>query len=981
VPALSRLVRLLLALGVALAALDGRVAVAATAERPRVVVTSDAEIDDQCSLVRFLLYANEWDIEGIVTTSSQYRWQGHKWPVDRWYEPYLAAYAQVQPNLAKHDPAYPTAAFLRARTVLGNAGAEGDMAAPSPGSDLIVRALLDRADPRPVWLQAWGGVNTIARALRTIEERHPERMAEVAAKCRLFLIWEQDDTYQRYIRPVWGKLGLLTIISDQFEAIAYRWKQAQPAALHGYFEGAWMRAHVLRQRGPLTALYHAHENGDFRSEGDSPAFLHTIPTGLRNLESPDWGGWGGRYVRVRENTWLDPVPVPGYAYPDGRWSGENAWGRASLRPESTSTPAQRARYFEPMTRWTAALQNDFAARAAWCVLPYAEANHPPVVALAHAHDLVAAPGATLTLSARGSTDPDGHALDFRWWQDEDADTAETKLVLAGSDRLETSFAIPADASVGDTFHVICEVTDRGTPALTRYRRIVVTVAAGAAPPNYVAGASGAVPIPPPTAHVAFDEARGASAGDRMRGPAGELIGADPALAWIDGLLGGALRLDGRGAHLAVPSHPGIDFAEEAFTVTVWLRWPAGLLPGRRPVLAKGDYDPAVPGESGRRYELYVERDALVFELDDHRVVSRLRVPVKPFVSGRWVHVAAVRDRRAGRLRLYADGVAQPTLEPGNPAADGTDRTGTVANVRPLLLGGAVRSAAWQGDFDDLRFFRAALSPAQIAALAARVPLVESADAAAALAAPAAAAPTALPPLAAHWPLDEGDGVRVRERVAGLAGAVLNADAAHLWTSSDRGLALRLDGVDDRLAVPAHTALDFRGESFSFSCHVRALAGISPSAVTIAAQGDDSGAAAEATPRGWSLRLAGETLRFRLRDGTRSAELAVSAAPLRSGQWVHVVAVCDAGARRLRLYCNGVRQAPVDGADGSGEIGVLPDGLPLSIGANADGAQPFAGEFADLRFYRGALDAAHCAAVSRLRRNAAANPAEVSAPKR
>ena len=37
-------------------------------EKPRVIVTSDGEIDDECSVVRFLLYANEWDIEGIVTS-------------------------------------------------------------------------------------------------------------------------------------------------------------------------------------------------------------------------------------------------------------------------------------------------------------------------------------------------------------------------------------------------------------------------------------------------------------------------------------------------------------------------------------------------------------------------------------------------------------------------------------------------------------------------------------------------------------------------------------------------------------------------------------------------------------------------------------------------------------------------------------------------------------------------------------------------
>jgi len=55
--------------------------------KPRVIITSDGEIDDECSMVRCLLYANEWDIEGIVTSSSQYHWQGHKWAGDNWIDP------------------------------------------------------------------------------------------------------------------------------------------------------------------------------------------------------------------------------------------------------------------------------------------------------------------------------------------------------------------------------------------------------------------------------------------------------------------------------------------------------------------------------------------------------------------------------------------------------------------------------------------------------------------------------------------------------------------------------------------------------------------------------------------------------------------------------------------------------------------------------------------------------------------------------
>ena len=151
------------------------------------------------------------------------------------------------------------------------------------------------------------------------------------------------------------------------------------------------------------------DEGDFRSEGDSPAFLHTIPTGLRSMESPEWGGWGGRFVKVRENTWLDPVSEPGYQYPEGRWFTSSAWGRTRLKKEIPND-AELIAYLEPQWRWIDALQNDFAARADWCVKPYAEANHPPVVELAHALDLKVRPGEKVSLSAKGTTDPDGNAL-------------------------------------------------------------------------------------------------------------------------------------------------------------------------------------------------------------------------------------------------------------------------------------------------------------------------------------------------------------------------------------------------------------------------------------------------------------------------------------------------------------------------------------------------------------------------------------------
>ena len=452
-------------------------------ERPRVIATTDGEIDDQCSMVRFLLYSNEFDVAGIILSSSQYHWRGHDWAGDNWLDGYVDAYEKVYSNLVQHDENYPAPEYLRSVTFVGNVTAEGEMDSVTQGSQHIVNVLLDTMDDRPIWLQAWGGPNTIARALKTIEEQYPDRMEEVAKKIRLFMIWEQDSTYQAYIRPHWGKYNILTIISDQFEAIAYRWKKIVPEECQSYLEAEWIEKHILKGHGPLCSLYHVHEKndgdykkGDFLSEGDSPSFLHNIITGLRNMEHPDWGGWGGRYVRVYENVFIDPVPEIGYKYPNGRWYANTAWGCTMLGKGFTSFNNQMVRdYYKSIWRWVPAIQNDFAARADWCVKSYDEANHPPVVKVDSPINIVAEPGDVINLSAKKSYDPDGNELSFYWWQYKEADSYEGEIEIKGKKASVAKIFIPKDVEAGETIHVICEATDNGNPPLTRYQRIVITV--------------------------------------------------------------------------------------------------------------------------------------------------------------------------------------------------------------------------------------------------------------------------------------------------------------------------------------------------------------------------------------------------------------------------------------------------------------------------------------------------------------------------
>ncbi|MBN2275769.1 MAG: DUF1593 domain-containing protein [Bacteroidales bacterium] len=440
--------------------------------KPRIIVTSDGEIDDECSMVRFLLYANEFNIEGIVTSSSQYHWHGHSWAGDDWLDPYLEAYSEVYPNLILHDHEYPSPEYLKSITYTGNVETEGEMDSITPGSQHIVKVLLDESDNQPIWIQAWGGINTIARALKSIEEEFPDKMDYVAGKIRFFFIWEQDSTYQSYIRPNWENYNIPTINSDQFIAIMYYWDKTLPEEQQKYFTGEWMKQNILLNHGALCSLYKAKENGDFRSEGDSPAFLHNIETGLRNMESPGYGGWGGRYTKIRSNTWLDPVSDSLYQYPEGRWYGGSAWGRKRLK-ENIPNDSILLEYLKPIWRWTDAIQNDFAARADWCVKSYQEANHQPVVKLNHKLNLSAKSGSTIQLSANGSYDPDGDQLTYSWWHYKEAGDYEGEIEIKNADTRDISLIIPDAINKAATLHIVCEVKDNGLPQLTRYKRVII----------------------------------------------------------------------------------------------------------------------------------------------------------------------------------------------------------------------------------------------------------------------------------------------------------------------------------------------------------------------------------------------------------------------------------------------------------------------------------------------------------------------------
>lgn len=447
--------------------------------RPRVLVLTDIqnEPDDAQSLVRFLVYSNQWDVEGLVaTTSVHLRDRTAAWRIRE----IVQAYGQVRDNLMLHETGFPTEAELTPLVLEGQPGyglAAVGKGRESAGARRIIDAV-DSDDPRPLWVLAWGGSNTLAQALWTVRDtRSPEALARFVSRLRVYAISDQDDAGP-WLRATFP--DLFYIASPGMHAggayHAATWSGISGDRFHGRFVGAdhaivdnpWLEEHV-RALGPLGAQY---PHTEFIMEGDTPSFLNLIANGLSDPEQPNLGGWGGRYEHYtpRTRAWFQqPETRPFWTDAEDEVKGvDGAW--------HTSNKAT-------IWRWREAYQNDFAARMQWTVLPYDKANHPPVARLAHPQRLSAKPGEEVELSALGSSDPDGDGLKYTWFVYNEAGTFVTSQGTTGAPvQIENADQAVARLKTPDSrlfrfgeMQVVLAVTDDAEPPITRYRRVAIDI--------------------------------------------------------------------------------------------------------------------------------------------------------------------------------------------------------------------------------------------------------------------------------------------------------------------------------------------------------------------------------------------------------------------------------------------------------------------------------------------------------------------------
>ncbi len=432
--------------------------------------TRTAVAADQQSLIRLLLYANDFELEGLIASSAGTLGELK----DHVVHPELIreivdAYGVVRPRLAIHADGYPEVEELRTQIKSGNPlrGREviGD-AHDTEGSQWIVRQVdrgIAKNDPRPLCISVWGGQTDLAQALcRVRADRGEKGLHEFVSRLRIYDINDQDRIGE-WMRAEFP--GMFYVLAD-----APKGRDKREGAYRGMYLGGdesltsleWLHKNAVREHGPLGALYPlrtwtAPNPHSALKEGDTPAWFYFLRNGLQDAAHPEWGGWGGRFERREASLYRD---------------ARDAVGKVV---DARST----------VSRWRADYQADFQARLDWCVgASRADANHPPQAivdgdATRRILRREAQAAELLTLSASASRDSDHQPLRFRWWT-YDEPSGGLRPELSGADTPTVSFRIPATAP-GRELHLIVEVRDTGEPPLVAYRRVVIQISAPRAP--------------------------------------------------------------------------------------------------------------------------------------------------------------------------------------------------------------------------------------------------------------------------------------------------------------------------------------------------------------------------------------------------------------------------------------------------------------------------------------------------------------------
>ncbi|OTA98381.1 hypothetical protein M426DRAFT_77020 [Hypoxylon sp. CI-4A] len=447
--------------------------------KPRIFILSDIlnEPDDSMSLIRYLLYSNEFDTRGLCATTSWWLKNGtHPEEMRK----IITAYGEVVDNLNQHvnpNASYPSADELLSLvttgpTIYGRAALQDSL---SEGAERIISALQESEEP--LFIGGWGGTNTLAQALLHMDNTmSPTEAADLRSRIRLYTISDQDDTGP-WIRAHYPDVFFVVSIHSWNDYKLATW---QGMTLTGcdcvnssLAQNPWLDANI--RLGPLGSLY---PQIIFGMEGDTPSFLWLVQNGLGYRDRIDWGTWGGRYNRPQA-----PADMTGGIDTNHFVNSPDSVIGIDGQPYVTAQAS--------IWRWRTAFQEDFAARMQWTLTSnFTDVGHPPMLNIngQEGPDPVTIRvkgNETKTLDAGLTLDTDNPTnnslLEFQWALYPEPTTFQSTVeikALEASPATKVEVIVPPASTniyngMPSNFHILLQVTNRaGEYPIRRYQRVI-----------------------------------------------------------------------------------------------------------------------------------------------------------------------------------------------------------------------------------------------------------------------------------------------------------------------------------------------------------------------------------------------------------------------------------------------------------------------------------------------------------------------------
>ncbi len=248
--------------------------------RYRIVISTDiggSDPDDFQSMIHFLMYADLFDVEGLISSP----WgEGRKQHILETIDYYERDYTKLK----THSQRYPEPDYLRSITKQGAvdfAPSKG-YRTPTEGSDWIIQCA-KKDDPRPLYLLAWALPEDIAQAL------HDE--PDIMEKIRVIYIGGPNKK--------WGT-NAFDYLERNFPDL---WIIENNSTYRGFFNGGNQNGDLgnlsfyenhIKGHGTLGDYFGRFRGGDIKM-GDTPTLTYFF---YGDPGNPETDSWGGKFRRV-----------------------------------------------------------------------------------------------------------------------------------------------------------------------------------------------------------------------------------------------------------------------------------------------------------------------------------------------------------------------------------------------------------------------------------------------------------------------------------------------------------------------------------------------------------------------------------------------------------------------------------------------------------------------------------------------------------